>query len=613
MSESTLPRETTAAGAPEGALPVAPPRPGAGEVPASPSEASARSLRSLVLHLSEGFDSSTNLTDLLRAAGRHVRKLVDCQTSRIWLTRRAGRRLVARDFPAGGGPPTMLRLAHDESLAGWAFSRGEVLRINPGQPRPPLRGPLPEFRSALVVPLYRRGEAFAVIECLDKLTGEFTDEDVDKLEVAGEHVAFAVDNALLYQETERRALEKEVLLDVTTKLSATLDLDEVIDTIFKSLRQVVSYEAAAIYLLNRGTHALELVNQVGYPPGSEQAFALRVGTGIVGWVAKTGEPLIVPDVAKDVRYVSARPETRSELASPLRLGDKIIGVFNLESDHVDAYHEGHLELVTALATQAAVALERARLTRELLDRRRLEKELAIAREIQVSFLPKESPRIPGFEIVGTAIPHDEVGGDYYDFIPITDTRLGIAIADVSGKGIPAALIMAGFRMSLLAEIRNEFAIRAVMRKVNRLLHESTDRGKFVTAFYGVLDYKNRVIIFTNAGHNPPTLVRAANGRIEYLEEGGVALGVLAETEYDDRPIALRPGDVLVFFTDGVSEAESPTGEHYGQQRIERVVSAHAGERAADIMAALIADVQAWSGTRGQTDDLTLVVLKVDPE
>jgi sigma-B regulation protein RsbU (phosphoserine phosphatase) len=213
---------------------------------------------------------------------------------------------------------------------------------------------------------------------------------------------------------------------------------------------------------------------------------------------------------------------------------RTIGVFNLESEALDAYHEGHLEMVSAFAAQAALTIERARLTRELLERRRLEKELTIAREIQLSFLPKSAPEIAGFEVAGTMRPHDEVGGDYFDFIPISETRLGLAIADVSGKGIPAALIMAGFRMCLLAEIRNEFAIRAVMRKVNSLLYESTARDKFVTAFYGVLDYRNRVLIFSNAGHNPPILMREG-GRIDYLTDGGVALGVLPDAQYEERP------------------------------------------------------------------------------
>jgi len=597
----------------ESAAPGGPP---ATERPASPpspaTDASARSLSSLVLHLSEGFDASTNVSDLLRTAGRHCRKLVDCEIARIWVSRRAGTRLVAREFPPGDAPPVMVWMGRDEGLAGWVFSRGEVLRLGPGDARPPLKGPVREFRSALVMPLYRRGEVFAAVECLDKRGGGgFTATDVDHLEVAGEHVAFALDNALLYLETEQRALEKDVLLEAASSLSASFDLEEVIDAILSSLRQVVHYDAAAIYLVNRETRALELVSEVGYPTGSEEAFGLMVGQGIVGWVAKTGDPAIVPDVTRDPRYVAARSETRSELAAPLRVGGRTIGVFNLESDGADTYHEGHLELVTALGAQAALAVERARLMRELLDRRRLEKELAIAREIQASFLPKSDPIIPGFDLAGTTIPHDEVGGDYYDFIHVSDTRLGIAIADVSGKGIPAALIMAGFRMSLLAEIRNEFAIRAVMRKVNGLLYESTDRGNFVTAFYGVLDYKNRALIFSNAGHNPPILFRK-DGPIAYLEEGGVALGVLQEALYEERPITLHPGDIVVFYTDGISEAQSPSGEHYGQQRIERTVAGMTGQTAAEIMKGLIRSVEAWSGDRGHGDDLTLVVLKAKP-
>jgi sigma-B regulation protein RsbU (phosphoserine phosphatase) len=281
----------------------------------------------------------------------------------------------------------------------------------------------------------------------------------------------------------------------------------VVETIFGALRQVIDYDAAAIYLVARRTAALEMVSEVGYPEGSESAFDLQIGQGIVGSVAKSGEPVIVPDVQRDPRYVAARIGTRSELAAPLMVEGRVVGVFNLESDHEDHYHEGHLELLVAFASQAALAVERARTARDRVESRRLEKELAIARDIQRSFLPAEAPRIPGFDLAGTSISHDQVGGDYYDFIAVSDTKVGLAIADVSGKGIPAALLMAGFRMSLLAEIRNEFAIRAVMRKVNLLLYESTERDRFVTAFYGLLDWRNSVVTFANAGHNPPLLLR----------------------------------------------------------------------------------------------------------
>ena len=504
-------------------------------------------------------------------------------------------------------------MARGEGLAGWAVAHGEALRLGPGDPRPELRGEVPPFRSALVVPLFRRGEVLGAIECLDKRGGgAFSDADFERLELASEQVAFALDNALLFDETERRALEKDVLLEVTKTLSASLDLDEVIEAMFRALRQVVHFDAAAIYLVNRSTLALELVAEVGYPQGSERAFDLQVGQGIVGWVAKTGQPVIVPDVTSDPRYVAARSSTRSEVASPLLLERRTIGVFNLESDQDDAYHDGHLALLSVFASQAAVAIERARLTRELLERRRLEKELAIAREIQLSFLPKRPPQIPGFDVAGESRTHDEVGGDYYDFVPVAETRVGLAIADVSGKGIPAALIMAGFRMSLLAEIRNEFAIRAVMRKVNSLLHESTDRDKFVTAFYGVLDFKNKVLIFSNAGHNPPIL-RRADGRFEYLEEGGVALGVLPDARYDERPIALRPGDLLVLYTDGITETEAPSGEQFGTRRLEQAMEHVREKTASEIVEGLVSEVTRWAGEKGVSDDLTLIVLKAQPE
>lgn len=577
-------------------------------------EAALRSLSVLGTPAGDSFQSDANLNDLLRAASRHVRRLVDCRQVRVWVARRGGQRLVARVFDEEhGGIAGELRLARGEGLAGWAIARERSLRLGPGEPPPAdLAGVTEPFGSALVIPLFRRGEVFGAIECLDRQGGPFTDADFDHLDVAAEHVAFALDNALLYEETERRALEKEVLLEISKTLSAPLDLDEVLEAIFRSLRQVVRYDAAAIYLVNRSSQRLELVRETGYPAGSDEAFRLSVGEGIVGWVTKTGEAVIVPDVSRDRRYVSARAATRSELAAPLVLEGRTIGVFNLESDREDAFHDGHLEMLAVFAAQAAVSIERARLTRELLDRRRLEKELAIAREIQASFLPKRAPEVPGFELAGATQPHDEVGGDYFDFIRVSDTRLGIAIADVSGKGIPAALIMAGFRMSLLAEIRNEFTMRAVMRKVNSLLHESTERDKFVTLFFGMLDWKNRVLSFSNAGHNPPLLLRR-DGRVQYLLEGGVALGVLPDARYEERPLALQPGDVLLLYTDGVSEAESPTGEQFGTRRLEQCLTRVAEGTANEILKGVVDEVTAWAGEHGVSDDLTLIVVKVKSE
>ncbi len=560
----------------------------------------------------DGIAGPERFQDLLRAATRQCRRLVDCEAVRIWVSRSGGRRLVAREFPEEGGTSRELRVGRGEGLAGWVMLEGQALRLSPNDPRPPgLVGEHDPHGTALVLPLFRRGEPFGAIECLGKRGGVFTAADFDRLEVAAEGVAFALDYALLSQEIERRALEKDVLLDIARVLSKPFELEEVVETIFVALRQVIDYDAAAIYLVTRGTAALEMVSEVGYPEGSESAFDLQIGQGIVGSVAKSGEPVIVPDVRRDTRYVAARLSTRSELATPLLVEGRVVGVFNLESDHEDAYHEGHLELLMAFAAQAALAVERARTAHDRVERRRLEKELAIARDIQRSFLPAEAPRIPGFDLAGTSISHDQVGGDYYDFITVSDTRLGLAIADVSGKGIPAALLMAGFRMSLLAEIRNEFAIRAVMRKVNLLLHESTERDRFVTAFYALLDWRNGVLTFANAGHNPPLLLRA-DGTTDSLIEGGVALGVLEDARYEERPLAIGHGDILVMYTDGVSEAEDEHNEQFGPERIEQVVRANPGHTARELTQGIVAAVLDWAGEKGPGDDLTLLVVRKLP-
>ncbi len=559
----------------------------------------------------DGIVGPERFNDLLRAATRQCRRLVDCEHVRVWVERSAGRRLVARDFPEGA-EPIEVRQPSEEGLAGWVLARGESLRLAAGDPLPEgVKGTVDRGTSALVLPLFRRGEPFGVIECLGKRDGAFTDVDYDRLEVAAEGVAFALDYALLWQETERRALETDVLLEVNQLLAAPFELEDVVEAIFTALRRVLDFDAGAMYLVQRGSDVMEMVSELGYPEGSEHAFDLQIGQGIVGWVAKSGEPVIVPDVQRDARYVAARLSTRSEIAAPLLAEGRVIGVFNLESDHLDLYHEGHLELLRAFAAQAALAVERARTARDRVEARRLEKELAIARDIQRSFLPAQAPRIPGFDLAGTSISHDQVGGDYYDFIAVSETRLGLAVADVSGKGIPAALLMAGFRMSLLAEIRNEFAIRAVMRKVNRLLHESTDRGKFVTAFYGVLDWRNGVVIFSNAGHNPPLLLRA-DGTTDELGEGGVALGVLEETHYEERPVAITAGDVIVLYTDGVSEAENEQGEQFGVERLERIVRANPEHTARELMQDVVAAVLDWAGEKGLGDDLTLMIVRKLP-
>ncbi len=560
--------------------------------------------------LTEFFTQTLELDELIQAATAYVHGLVRAETVRIWLFRRGGQRLVSREFdPAAPDGVSEIVIPPDEGPVGLAATTRQPLNLGPSSEEPRFADVEP-FKSALLVPLLRRGTCLGVIECRDKAGGgRFIDVDMGGLESVSEDMAVAIENAQLYFDTRRKSLERAVLLEIGRAIALPLSLPQVLEAIMDQLRRIVHYDAAAIYLLDRETHEVMAEASRGYPPELTEAFKLLEGEGIVGWVAKTGESVIVPDAMKDRRYVAARPSTRSEMACPLASQGRIIGVFNLENDDIDAYHEGHLEFLKTFASQAAAAIERARLLDAALEARKIERELEIARGIQESFLPEKAPEMTGLDLHGINLSYGEVGGDYYDFIPIVDNQLGLAIGDVSGKGIAAALLMAAFRASLLAEIRNHYAIRRIFEKVNRLLFESTDTGKFVTAFYGVLDVKNRVFTFSNAGHNPPLLLRA-NGTAEWLTEGGLALGILTEATYEERPVPLAAGDVLVLYTDGVTEASNSDEDQYGVKRLEDLVRKLAHEPARLIVNAIREEVEAFTGDRHLNDDLTLVVARL---
>ena len=551
------------------------------------------------------------LDALLNACTAFVHRQVRAAHVRFWLYRMGGRYLVRREYaPTFAEGYRELRRPPGAGLVGRCALDKRSWRVGPSRADEQWRDEEPPWESALAVPLVRRGQVLGVIECRDKAGGgPFTPRDAKLLEsVAGEFSA-AIENAQLYFDIRRRAAERAVLLRVARALSQPLTLGDTLEAILDGLRRLVSYDAAAIYLLSTDGLKVQAEASRGYPPGQEHAAELLDGQGIVNWVARTGESVIVPDTSTDKRYLAARATTRSEMACPMIAGGKVIGVFNLESDREDTYSEGHLEVLLAFASQAAAAIERARLLDEAMARRHLERELAIAREIQTSFLPKADPQVAGYEISGVNLPYSEVGGDYFDFIPIVEAQTGIAISDVSGKGIPAALLMAAYRASLLAEIRNEFAMRTIFAKVNLLLHESTDRGKFVTAFYAVLDSKSHVLTYSNAGHDPPILLRAG-GATEYLREGGLPLGILPTSQYEERRLVLQPGDVLLLYTDGVSEATNAAGEQFGPGRIEALLGELRGASAREIVQGVVARASEFvGGVDALHDDLTVVCVK----
>jgi sigma-B regulation protein RsbU (phosphoserine phosphatase) len=424
-----------------------------------------------------------------------------------------------------------------------------------------------------------------------------------------EQAAVALDNALLFRQFERESLENRSLLDASRMLLSSHNLDEVLDAILDAMHKVLPFNAGGVFLVDADGNVDRIVDR-GYSsqslPGTVP-LERKARRGLVGWAASHGESLIVGDVSQDERYQCAREETGSEMAVPIFSGDRLVGVFNLERDSKNAFWDADLDLVTAFAQHAGVAIERARADATFNEQQHIKGELEVARRIQQTFLPERTPDVPGFAIAGINIPSEEVGGDYYDFLQVDEEKIGIAIADVAGKGIPAALIMAAFRASLIAEIRNSYTLRRIMHKVNHLLCERNEQSRFVTAIYGILDTKNRIFTFSNAGHNPGIL-RRANGSVELLDEGGTALGVFHEARFDERAFSLNPGDVIVLFTDGVTETIGTDGEMFEMQRLIDILHAHASESPPAIIKAVRSALEGFADPDAPVDDLTLVVV-----
>ena len=411
-----------------------------------------------------------------------------------------------------------------------------------------------------------------------------------------------------------------LLLDITKKISRSLDLQEVLNLVMDTLGSVVHYDAAGIYLLKCKTPKPDDVPNPacvfhteavrGYDIDDLVELRLKMGEGIIGHVALTGEPVISPDVRTDPRYVNAREETRSEMVAPIISNEEVIGVFDLESDRLNAYTADDLQVLLLLASQVAIIIEKVMLHEQLIEKKRLEGQLEVARQVQLELLPAHDPELEGFDICAWNFSTEEVSGDYYDWVSIYEDQIGIVIADVSGKGVPAALLMAFLRASLRAAIHIGYAPHISMAKVNYLLWESIERNQFVTAFYGVLDASNMTLAYTNAGHNPPLLMDA-DGTAHFMERGGVPLGMFRNTRYYEYYQAIAPGQLLVLYTDGVTEALGANGEEYGRGRLEAAVRAGRHLSSRDLITAIQQDVLAWTDGRGASDDMTFFIVKAD--
>lgn len=400
-----------------------------------------------------------------------------------------------------------------------------------------------------------------------------------------------------------------VMVEAFRQVSGALSLQETLEAILDGLRALLAYDAAGLYVSDPETGRLKHYAVRGYAAGVSQTELVSKGERLLRRVMDAGAPMLIADVASDRRYIEARASTRSEIAVPIMgSGGRVIGLLNLESDRKDTYDPLSLELVRVFASGVAAAIERAILHAEMMAARRLETELAIARSVMEGILPPTTPRWEGFDVAVVHEPWRQVGGDYYDFIPVDRERWALAIADVAGKGVPAALLVSALWASLHSLTRNELAVRSVINKVNRFFHESwREGGRLVTLFFAELDIRARQLLYINAGH-PPALLLRQGGDGEVLSSGGPPLGPLETPHYLEGLVHLEAGDVLAVYTDGITEAMNAADEEYGQDRLSRVLRERRAESASQIARAVMEDVDRFSRSR-RSDDRTLVIIK----
>ncbi len=407
-----------------------------------------------------------------------------------------------------------------------------------------------------------------------------------------------------------------LLLDITKTISRSLDLDEVLSLVMDTLGSLISYDAAGIYLIefseeDNSPYVFKSKVIRGYQISFDLIEPrLKIGEGFIGVVAQTGKPIISPDVSKDERYFAARELTRSELVAPIISNEHVIGVFDLESDDLNAYTEDDLEVMQLLTSQVAIIIEKVRLHDEVVEKKRIQAQLEIARSVQLELLPENDPIVPNFDVSAYIFPTEEVSGDYYDWVKVFDDQVGIVVADAVGKGIPAALLMSFLRACLRACVQIGYAPHIAFSKVSNLLRDSTEENQFITAIYGLLDSTNKTFVFSNAGHNPPLLIRS-DGEYRFVEYGDMPLGMFDDVHYHQHFIRFEPGQVMVIYTDGITEATNPNGEEYGSERFARRVLECINMPAKKMIDHIRKGVADFTERKFLDDDGTLFIVKAN--
>ena len=564
----------------------------------------------LLLEVADVVNTTLDLDSTLRRVSELVRKVIDYEIFAILLLNERTQDLRIR-FQVGYPREVAERgrIKVGEGVTGRAAQTKQAVLVQDVTQEKGYIAAVPNVHSELAIPLIVKNRVIGVIDIEAREAGYLTEEHKRLLTLIASRMAVGIENAQLYTRTTRQARTLLLLNEIARELTSILNVDQLLKRVAELLSRLIDYQMFSILLLDATKEKLQHRFSLRFQESIQLKNDIPLGTGIVGHAAEHKQPVLVTDVNKDQRYVRANPETRSELAVPLIYKDNVIGVLDLEHTRRGFFTEDHKRTVTTLAAQVAIALENARLYEEIArQERRLERDLALARELQFRLLPSAPPKLAHLEIGAKFVPARAIGGDLYDFLAYSLSRTAIVIGDVSGKGAPAAIYAALVSGIVRSHAPIEPGPAEMLSAINFSLGERRIEAQFVSIIYALWDDARRTLQVANSGLPRP--VYCHEGKIEIIEATGLPLGLFDEADYDEFTFQATPGDLFVFFSDGIVDATNTAGEPFGRSGVHRIISECCDCSADQIVKNLFRAAEQHAAGVETFDDQTVVAIKV---
>jgi sigma-B regulation protein RsbU (phosphoserine phosphatase) len=564
----------------------------------------------LLLEVADVVNTTLDLDTTLRRVAELVRKVIDYRIFAILLLNEKTQELRFR-FQVGYSREVAerLKIKVGEGVTGIAAQRREAILVHDVSQDQRYISAVPNVRSELAVPLIVKNRLIGVLDLESPLPNHFTEEHKRILTLIASRMAVGIENARLYTRTTRQARTLVLLNEIARELTSILNVDELLKRIAELLSRLIDYQMFSILLLDSTGEKLQHRFSQRFQENIHLKHEVPQGRGVVGYAAHHKEAVLVPDVSKDPRYIELNPETRSELAVPLIYKDNVIGVLDLEHTRRGFFTDDHKRTVTTLAAQVAIALENARLYEQIArQEKRLERDLALARELQFRLLPQTLPKPEHLDIAARSMPARAIGGDLYDFVSYSLSRTAIIIGDVSGKGAPAAIYAALVSGILRSHAPIEPAPAEMLSALNFSLGERRIEAQFVSLIYALWDDQNRTLRVSNSGLPRPFYCH--DGKIELIEIAGLPSGLFDDADYDELSFKTKPGDMFVFFSDGILDARNRAGHSFGRGRLEEVVSQNLAATPDAVVKAIFDAVAGHAAGEEAFDDETVVVIRV---